>query len=207
MRFKTSNLKVCQELNNLHFIFRSRVLQCVTYLLRHCSLWSFLSIKQKENNADRVCITAYTVKKKFQFSKCKSTFFISKITCWLTFVQTFHDFSQLLTNRTFQVGNISPAMWRGIDSRSRVWNWVAKLQRLAGRYDNPMPPWFLAHIAGLESPTLESGFVESSGMHAVYSALKECDFSKSIRNYPLAGVLDEPDSQLIPLSGVAVQAR
>ncbi len=39
--------------------------------------------------------------------------------------------------------NLSPAMGRGIDSRNRVWDWVAKLHRLASRYDNPMPTWFL----------------------------------------------------------------
>jgi hypothetical protein len=49
-----------------------------------------------------------------------------------------------------RVGILSPAMGRGIDSRNRVWNWVAKLHRLAGRYANPMPPWFLAPIAGLK---------------------------------------------------------
>ncbi len=47
-------------------------------------------------------------------------------------------------------------MGRGIDSRNRVWNWVAKLSRLAGRYNNPMPTWFLSPIAGLELPTQES---------------------------------------------------
>jgi hypothetical protein len=31
---------------------------------------------------------------------------------------------------------------------------IAKLPRLAGRYDNPMPAWFLAPIAGLKLPTL-----------------------------------------------------
>ncbi len=41
-------------------------------------------------------------------------------------------------------------MGRGIDSRNRVWNRVAKLHRLAARYDNPMPTWFLATIAGLK---------------------------------------------------------
>jgi hypothetical protein len=46
-------------------------------------------------------------------------------------------------------------MGRGIDSRNRVWNWVAKLHRLASRYDNPMPTWFLAPIAGLKLPTLQ----------------------------------------------------
>ncbi len=49
--------------------------------------------------------------------------------------------------------NLSPAMRRGIDSRNRLWNWVAKLHRLAGRYDNPMPTWFLVPIAGLKLPT------------------------------------------------------
>jgi hypothetical protein len=48
--------------------------------------------------------------------------------------------------------NLSPAMGQGIDSRNRVWNWAAKLHRLTGRYDNPMPTWFLAPIAGLKLP-------------------------------------------------------
>ncbi len=52
------------------------------------------------------------------------------------------------------VGSISPTMGWGIDSRKRVWNWVAKLRRLAGQYDNPMPTWFLAPIAGLKLPAL-----------------------------------------------------
>ncbi len=34
-------------------------------------------------------------------------------------------------------------MGLGIDFRNRVWNWVAGLHRLAGRYDNPMPTRFL----------------------------------------------------------------
>ncbi len=46
--------------------------------------------------------------------------------------------------------NLSPAVGRGIDYRNRVSNWVAKLHRLAGRYENPMPFWFLAPIAGLK---------------------------------------------------------
>ena len=52
-----------------------------------------------------------------------------------------------------RVGNLSPARGRGIDSRNRVWNWAAMLHKLAGRYDNPTPTWFLAPIAGLELPT------------------------------------------------------
>jgi hypothetical protein len=54
------------------------------------------------------------------------------------------------------VGILSPAMRRGIDSRNRVWNWVAKLHMLAGRYDNPMPTWFLAHTAWLKLPAQDS---------------------------------------------------
>ncbi len=51
-------------------------------------------------------------------------------------------------------------MGRGIDSRNRVSrNWVAKLHRLAGRYDNPMPTWFLAPIAGLKLPTPKNSSV------------------------------------------------
>ncbi len=52
-----------------------------------------------------------------------------------------------------RVENLSPAMGRGINSRKRVWNWVAKLHSLASRYDNPMPTWFLAPIAGHKLPT------------------------------------------------------
>ncbi len=53
-----------------------------------------------------------------------------------------------------RVGNLGPAMERGINSRNRVWNWVDKLHRLAGRYDNPTwPTWFLTPIAGLKLPT------------------------------------------------------
>ncbi len=59
------------------------------------------------------------------------------------------------TEFVYRVGILSPAMGRGIDSRNRVWNWVAKLQRLAGRYENPMHTWFLAPIAGLKLPAQE----------------------------------------------------
>jgi hypothetical protein len=58
-----------------------------------------------------------------------------------------------ISARYFRVENLSPAMGWGIDSRNPVWNWVAKKHRLAGRYDNPIPTWFLAHIAGLKLPT------------------------------------------------------
>jgi hypothetical protein len=53
----------------------------------------------------------------------------------------------------YRVENLSPAMGRGIDSRNRVWNWVAKLHRLAGRYNKPIPTWFLVPIEGLKLPT------------------------------------------------------
>ncbi len=52
-----------------------------------------------------------------------------------------------------RVGNLSPAMGRGIDSRNRVWNWVAKLHGLAARYENPMSTWFLTPIAGHNLPS------------------------------------------------------
>ncbi len=51
-----------------------------------------------------------------------------------------------------------------IDSRNRVWNWVAKIHRLAGRYDNPMPTWFLAPIAGLKLPTLVTKLRQNSSL-------------------------------------------
>ncbi len=49
----------------------------------------------------------------------------------------------------------SPAMGRGIDSRTWVQNCVAKLKRLSGRYDYPVPTWFLyiAPIAEFKLPT------------------------------------------------------
>ncbi len=39
-----------------------------------------------------------------------------------------------------------------------VWNWVAKLHRLAGRYGNHMSTWFLAATVGLKLPTLVPRF-------------------------------------------------
>jgi hypothetical protein len=42
-------------------------------------------------------------------------------------------------------------MRQGIDPWNRAWNWLAKL---VGRYDNPMPAWFLAPIAGLKAQNL-----------------------------------------------------
>ncbi len=62
-----------------------------------------------------------------------------------------------------RVGNLSPAMGQGIDSRNWVWNWVTNLHRLAGQYDNPMPTWFLAPIAGLKLPVSEPVFVDVYG--------------------------------------------
>ncbi len=58
-----------------------------------------------------------------------------------------------LSYQPARVGNLSPAMGRGINSRNQVWNWVYKQHRPVGRYDNPMPTWFLAPIAGLKLPT------------------------------------------------------
>ncbi len=60
-------------------------------------------------------------------------------------------------SRETRVGILSPAMGRGIDSRNRVWNLVAKLDRLAGRYDNSTPTWFLAPIDGLTGTDLLKG--------------------------------------------------
>ncbi len=45
--------------------------------------------------------------------------------------------SKRLDASALWVENLSPAMGQGIDSMNRVWNWVAKLHRLAGRYNNP----------------------------------------------------------------------
>ncbi len=49
------------------------------------------------------------------------------------------------------VENLSPAMGRGIDSRNRVWYWIAKLYRQRAGTTT----WFLAPIAGLKLPTLD----------------------------------------------------
>jgi hypothetical protein len=57
-----------------------------------------------------------------------------------------------------RVENLNPAMGRGINSKNWVWNWVGKLHCWTGRHDNPMPTWFLAHIAGVKLPTLASAF-------------------------------------------------
>ncbi len=66
---------------------------------------------------------------------------------------------------SIRVGIFSPAMRRGIDSRNRVWKWVVKLHRLADRYDNPMPTWFLAPIAGLKCIVKWQGRGGVSGMN------------------------------------------
>ncbi len=64
--------------------------------------------------------------------------------CWWSGHQDFYQ---------ARAENLSPAMGQGINSRNRVLNWVVKLHRLAGQYDNPMPTWFLAPVAGLKLPT------------------------------------------------------
>jgi len=61
-----------------------------------------------------------------------------------------------MLNQGSRVENLSTALGRGIGSRNRVWNWVAELHRLVGRYDNPMPTCFLAPIAGLK--VTDTGF-------------------------------------------------
>ncbi len=73
-----------------------------------------------------------------------------------------------LSYRPARVGILSPAMGQGIDSRNRVWNWVAKLHRLACRYVNPMPTWFLAPIAGLKLPALH-WLHKLAGIHSLES--------------------------------------
>jgi hypothetical protein len=55
-----------------------------------------------------------------------------------------------LKSRAIGARSISPGTESGIE--------VAKLHRLAGRYDNPMPTWFLAPVAGLKLPTLNTKF-------------------------------------------------
>ncbi len=75
----------------------------------------------------------------------------------MTFNQLEYSQSPLLSSFTeSRVENLSPAVGRGIDSRNRVWHWVDKLNRLAGRYDNPMPTWFLTHKVGLKLQDQES---------------------------------------------------
>ncbi len=55
---------------------------------------------------------------------------------WLKRLTVNAEVAAVLSRNLF----LSPGMGRGIDSRNRVWNWVAKLLRLAGRYryDNLM---------------------------------------------------------------------
>ncbi len=54
-------------------------------------------LEYTEDSADRTC----RYKKKFQFSGVKVRVVFLKLLAGFAFVQTFHDFSQLLTNRTF----------------------------------------------------------------------------------------------------------
>jgi hypothetical protein len=46
-----------------------------------------------------------------------------------------------------------------------------ELSRLAGRYDNPMPTWFLAPIAGHKLPTQDSGPSKSLKIRALVSLI------------------------------------
>ncbi len=77
------------------------------------------------------------------------------------------------------VENWSPTMGRGINSRNRVWNWVGKLDRLAGRYDNHMPTWFLAPIVGLKLPTLVYLTFMNFNIFTVYTLGLSCDLPVS----------------------------
>jgi len=88
------------------------------------------------------------------------------------------DDTVLLTAFNSRVENLSPAMGRGIDSRKRVWNCVAKLRMLEGRYDNPMPTWFLAPISRLKLPTR---IFKRHGMIFLYKLL--WTRKKSVQSY------------------------
>ncbi len=80
------------------------------------------------------------------------------------------------------VGNLSPAMGQGIDSRNRVWYRVAKLHRLAGRYNNP---YFLVPISERvykpEGNSWTYKFVEVSG-HNLESS-QTCGFCVQCLHY------------------------
>jgi hypothetical protein len=78
----------------------------------------------------------------------------------------------------FTVENLRPAMGWGIDSRNRAWDWVAKLHRLLGRYDNPMPTWFLVPIAGLKLQTLYTRCKEAGSSHEKIFTLRGFDRSE-----------------------------
>jgi hypothetical protein len=57
-----------------------------------------------------------------------------------------------LSYRPARVGNLRPAMGRGLNFQERSLEWSSQTSK-AGRYDNHMPTWFLAPIAGLMLPT------------------------------------------------------
>ncbi len=93
---------------------------------------------------------------------------ITQLFHWRWWVEPHHvviDINELNTGmlsyfkEITRVYKLSPALGRGIDSRNRVWNWVAKIHRLAGRYDNPMSTWFLAPIAGFKLLTLYNNYL------------------------------------------------
>ncbi len=75
---------------------------------------------------------------------------------------------------------LCPAMGRGINSRNRVWNWVGKLDRLAGWYDNPMPTWFLTPIVGLKLPTLVYLTFKNFNIFTVCTSGLSCDLPVSV---------------------------
>jgi hypothetical protein len=64
----------------------------------------------------------------------------------------------------------------------------ATVQRLAGRYDNPMPTWFLVSIAGLKLPTQDPSlkadiFTLHQYMHILHSSSLaiRCSYLNSYR--------------------------
>ncbi len=49
---------------------------------------------------------------------------------------------------------------------------ISKLHRLAGRYDNPVPTWFLAPKAGFKLPTQAGGIDSLESIHGLLKSLK-----------------------------------
>ncbi len=93
---------------------------------------------------------------------------------------------------TRRVGNLCPAIGRGIDSRNRVWNWVAKQHRLAGRYDNLMPTWLLAPIAGLKLPTPLNSYrtLIWTNLHPVVDVWVDVDGTTEMIDWPAVGLVN-----------------
>jgi hypothetical protein len=79
---------------------------------------------------------------------------------------TLHDVMEITNGQPFQNSSQSPYFYTFMEPRNRLLGMnSASLCSLAGRYDNPIPPQFLAPIDCLKIPALNSVFSSGAKCH------------------------------------------